>query len=94
MPLLSCLRHGASDGVMKLSWSSAVALGAAVLVAATFGWFSHPVCQALTEEQVAEANKWGRLEDRMDRQLHGRVWQKRDGQWYHCKSWISRQLFF
>jgi hypothetical protein len=43
---------------------------------------------------VAEAAKYGALETRTDRQLHGPVWQRRDGRWYQCKSWISRQFFF
>jgi hypothetical protein len=71
-----------------------IALGVLALVVATAVWFSHPVCRPLTDEFVAEAAKYGPLETRTDRQLHGPIWQRRDGRWYQCKSWISRKLFF
>lgn len=71
-----------------------VALGAGALVVAAFGWCVHPVCVPLSQESVAEAARYAPLETRTDRQLHGPVWQQRDGRWYQCKSWISRQFFF
>ena len=71
-----------------------IALGGVALVLAAVVWCAHPVCVPLTDEFVAEAAKYGPLETRTDRQMHGPVWQRRDGRWYQCKSWISRQLFF
>ena len=66
----------------------------AALVLALFLWCAHPVCVPLSDETVAEAARYGPLETRTDRQLHGRIWQRRAGRWYQCKSWISRQFFF
>jgi hypothetical protein len=71
-----------------------IASGGAALVLALFLWCAHPVCVRLSDETVAEAARYGPLETRTDRQLHGPVWQRRHGRWYQCKSWISRQLFF
>jgi hypothetical protein len=34
------------------------------------------------------------IEQRDDRQLHGWVFQLREGRWHQCKSWVSRQFFF
>jgi hypothetical protein len=66
-----------------------LALGVAIVA-----WCAHPICVPLTDAEVAEAVRWAPLETRPDRQWHGRVWQRRGGQWYQCKSWIPRQLFF
>ena len=71
-----------------------VALGGVALVLAVVVWCAHPVCRPLSDEDVAEAAKYGALDARTDRQWHGRIWQRKGGRWYHCKSWISRQLFF
>ena len=71
-----------------------VALGAGALGLALVAWCAHPDCRPLSDESVAEAEKYGALEARPDRQWHGRIWQQKNGRWFHCKSWISRQLFF
>jgi hypothetical protein len=34
------------------------------------------------------------IEQRTDRDLYLTVFQKRDGQWHQCKTWLSRQFFF
>jgi len=34
------------------------------------------------------------IEQRTDRDFYLRVFQQRDGQWYQCKTWISRFFFF
>lgn len=72
----------------------ALTLTALALVALTVLWCAHPICMPLSATDVAEAAKWMPLEQRTDRQLHGPIFQKRAGQWYQCKSWISRQFFF
>ena len=71
-----------------------IALGAGALLVAAVAWCAHPVCVPLDDAAVAEAGRYEPLERRADRQLHGPVWQRRDGRWHQCKSWISRQLFF
>lgn len=64
------------------------------LVTLAVVWCAHPICMPLSAADVAEAAKWMPLEKRTDRQLHGPIFQKRGGQWYQCKSWISREFFF
>ena len=71
-----------------------VCSGGLVAAALTFWWLVHPVCVPLTDEDIERFAEWGPIEERTDRQLHGPVFQQRDGHWYQCKSWISRQLFF
>jgi len=34
------------------------------------------------------------IEQRTDRDLYLTVFQRRDGRWHQCKTWLSRQLFF
>lgn len=70
------------------------ALGVVGVVLAVVVWCAHPICEPLTTEFVAEAEQYGALATRTDRQWHGRIWQRKGDQWYHCKSWISRRLFF
>jgi hypothetical protein len=69
----------------------AIVTGIAVVLLA---WCAHPVCVPLPDAAVAEAERSRPLAARIERQLHGPVWQRRDGRWHQCKSWISRQLFF
>ena len=52
----------------------------------------HPVCVPLTAENLKTFNV--PIEQRTDRDFYLKVFQKRDGQWYQCKTWISRFLFF
>ncbi|HEU5040780.1 MAG TPA: hypothetical protein VFT84_08175 [Gemmatimonadales bacterium] len=58
------------------------------------GWLLRPVCVPLLPDEVGRFAEWQPIEQRTDRQLHGPVFQERDGRWHQCKSWISRQLFF
>jgi hypothetical protein len=51
-----------------------------------------PVCVPLSAENLAGFNI--PVEQRTDRDFHVRVFQKRDGQWHQCKTWVSRQFFF
>jgi hypothetical protein len=57
-------------------------------------WLIHPVCVPLSDQDLQEFARWAPIQTRTERQLHGRVFQQRDGHWYQCKSWVSRQLFF
>ncbi|HEV2750111.1 MAG TPA: hypothetical protein VGV12_06245 [Gemmatimonadales bacterium] len=52
----------------------------------------HPVCVPLTAEDLKTFNV--PIEQRTDRDFYLKVFQKRDGQWYQCKTWISRFVFF
>ena len=73
---------------------AAITLGTGtILIASSMAWCAHPVCRPVDDAFVAEAEKYGALADRTDRQWHGRIWQTRNGQWHHCMSWISRKLF-
>ncbi len=51
-----------------------------------------PVCTPISAEDLREFNV--PIERRTDRDLYLKVFQKRNQHWYHCKTWISRQLFF
>jgi hypothetical protein len=51
-----------------------------------------PVCVPLTQEDLAGFNV--PIEQRTDRDMYLRVFQQRDGQWFQCKTWLSRQFFF
>jgi len=51
-----------------------------------------PVCVPLTASDLEQFNV--PIEQRTDRDLYLRVFQRRDGNWYQCKTWLSRQFFF
>lgn len=51
-----------------------------------------PVCVPLSEEDLKSFNV--PIEQRTDRDLYLKVFQKKDGQWYQCKTRISRYFFF
>ena len=51
-----------------------------------------PVCVPLSAEQLAGFT--APIETRTDREFYMRVFQQRDGRWYQCKTWLSRQFFF
>ncbi len=74
----------------KKQW---VALG--LLIAGTLGGLAfmlHPVCRPI-ENGEQEAAKYHYIE-RQDKDFYVKVFQQQDGQWHHCKTWISRQFFF
>lgn len=51
-----------------------------------------PVCNPLSDEDLKEMNI--PIEQRTDRDFYLKVFQKKDGQWHQCKTWVSRQFFF
>jgi len=74
----------------KKQW---VALG--LLIAGTLGgliFMFRPVCVPIEngEQQAAQY----RYSERQDKDFYVKVFQKQDGQWHHCKTWVSRQFFF
>lgn len=52
----------------------------------------HPVCVPLTADDLKTFNV--PIEQRTDRDFYLKVFQRRSGQWYQCKTWISRFFFF
>ena len=51
-----------------------------------------PVCVPISDDALAQFT--APIEQRTDRDLFVRVFQLRNGRWHHCKTWLSRQLFF
>jgi hypothetical protein len=83
-----------ADRARNLARTWALPLVVLLLAGSALAWLAHPVCVPLSEADVESFNRWQPIEQRRDRQLHGPVFQLRAGQWYQCKSWISRQFFF
>jgi hypothetical protein len=68
-------------------------LGALIVVAACLSYLAfRPVCRPIADEDLADFNV--PIELRTDRDFYVKVFQFRDGSWHHCKTWISRKLFF
>jgi hypothetical protein len=63
-----------------------------LLVVGLIAWVLHPVCVPLSAEDLHGFNV--PIEQRTDQDLYLRVFQQRRGQWYQCKTWVSRQFFF
>jgi hypothetical protein len=72
---------------MRLGWFGLIICTVAVGYCAL-----RPVCVPLSNDDVARFPP--PIETRTDRDLYVRVFQFRDGQWYQCKTWLSRQFFF
>ena len=56
------------------------------------GFTLRPICVVLTPEQLAGFTS--PVAERTDRDMYLRVFQQRHGQWFQCKTWLSRQFFF
>jgi hypothetical protein len=69
-----------------------VLLLAFVVVLGLLAWALHPVCVPLSAQDLRGFNV--PIEQRADRDMYLQVFQWRHGQWYQCKTWLSRQLFF
>jgi hypothetical protein len=65
---------------------------AALVVAAAIWFLFRPVCVPLSPDSLQ--NFTTPIEERTDHDFYLRIFQQRDGQWYQCKTWISRQFFF
>lgn len=66
-----------------------------LLVAGSLGGLAlmfRPVCVPIEngDQQAAQYH----YSERQDKDFYVKVFQHRDGQWHHCKTWISRQFFF
>lgn len=69
-----------------------LALMAIVLLAAGVALALWPVCVPLPSEELVSVKP--SLAERTDKDFYLRVFQQRAGQWYQCKTRISRALFF
>jgi hypothetical protein len=65
---------------------------ATIVLATALVYAFRPMCVALSVTDVAAFTT--PIEARTDRDFYLRVFQQVDGQWYQCRTWISRQLFF
>jgi len=75
---------------MPRGWRTGfVVLAVAITI---IGWAFHPVCVPLSADDLKDFNI--PIAERTDRDFYLKVFQQRDGQWYQCKTWISRQFFF
>jgi hypothetical protein len=63
----------------------------AVLFAAAV-YLLQPVCVPLSEDDLKSFNI--PIEQRTDRDIYLKVFQKKNGQWHQCKTRLSRYLFF
>jgi hypothetical protein len=65
---------------------------AAFILIGTIGFFFRPVCLPLTQENLSSFNV--PLKDRLKaRDFYLKVWQQKGGQWYQCKTHLSRLMF-
>ena len=67
-------------------------LAGLIVFAALMAMAFRPVCVPLSAEQLAGFTT--PIETRTDRDLYMRTFQRIDGQWHQCKTWLSRQFFF
>ena len=65
----------------------------AILLITFCAWvLFRPVCVPLSPDSLQSFTT--PIEERTDRDFYLKIFQQRDGQWYQCKTWISRQFFF
>jgi hypothetical protein len=67
-------------------------LPAVLILGGCVGWALRPACVPLTADNLHGFDV--PIEQRTDRDFYMRVFQQRGGQWYQCKTWLSRQFFF
>ena len=51
-----------------------------------------PICVPLSDEDLKRFDP--PIETRTDKNFYIKTFQKKDNQWYQCKTWISRKFFF
>jgi hypothetical protein len=68
------------------------ALGLTIAIVLSLSVFLfRPVCKPITHWDTTVG---GEIEKRSDRSFYMKVFQQKDGQWHHCKTWIARLFFF
>ncbi len=65
---------------------------AAIVLAAALGYAFRPICVALSPTDLASFTT--PIETRTDHDFYLRVFQRIDGRWHQCKTWLSRRFFF
>ena len=65
-----------------------ISIGLFVTLLATVIILFRPVCVPIPNEHLKSFNV--PIEERNDRALYLKVFQKKNGQWYHCMPWIYR----
>lgn len=89
---LSLLVGGTAFFLFRRRRWRAIVIAGIVLIAAPI-WFLHPVCVPLSVEDIALFDP--PIESRTQTGLTGqRIFQEREGDWFQCKTWIARSLFF
>jgi len=64
----------------------------AIMVIGGMGFFLRPVCVPLSQDNLLSFNI--PLKQRLEaRDLYVKVWQEKKGQWYQCKTHLSRLMF-
>jgi hypothetical protein len=57
-------------------------------------WLGHPVCTPIAEEDLKSFTPVP-IEQRHDRDIFlFATFQRRNGEWCQCKSWLARVMFF
>jgi hypothetical protein len=70
----------------RSTWVAVVLIGLAAVFALS------PVCVPLSDEDLAGFT--APIETRADHDFYLQVFQRIDGRWHQCKTWLSRQFFF
>ena len=80
------------SGDMKGRTRLAFVLLAAALIAGAVFLF-RPICVPIPEDTLAVFNP--PIEQRRETTFYGTaIFRQKNGQWFQCKTWISRQFFF
>jgi len=69
-----------------------VVIAVAITTIIIFGFLFHPVCVPISDEDLKSFNI--PIDQRTDRDFYLKVFQKKNGHWCQCKTWISRFFFF
>jgi hypothetical protein len=64
----------------------------AIIVIGLMGFFLRPVCVPLSQDNLSSFSV--PLNQRLEaRDWYVKVWQEKKGQWYQCKTYLSRLMF-
>jgi hypothetical protein len=64
----------------------------AIIVIGLMGFFLRPVCVPLSQDNLSSFSV--PLKQRLEaRDWYVKVWQEKKGQWYQCKTHLSRLMF-
>ena len=80
------MTRASRTGGNKTAWICVLGLIVAVTVAL------RPVCVPISDQDLAAFTT--PIETRTDHDFYLQVFQRIDGRWHQCKTWLSRQLFF